>query len=154
MKLLVQTIILSSTLASVMAADVRLADCPAAVRATIQENQRDGRVDEVEMYQIEGKSLYVAEVDLPNHRDLKIHVRADGSLLKTREDSALAEVPEAVRQAASARLGGGTVDDVDKETVGKTVTYHIEVDRKGAADVDLVIAEDGKILSETEDYDD
>lgn len=136
------------------AAEIRLADCPAAVRATIQQNSRGGHIDEVESHGIEGRTLYVAEVDLPGGRDLKIHVAADGALLKTREDSAIAEVPEAVRKAVEARLGGGIADDVDKETGGTVVTWHVEIDRKGAKDLELVIDSAGKILSETEDADD
>ncbi len=55
MKALIQTLILTSTIAAVNAADVKLADCPPAVRTTIEENKRDGRIDEVEKYLIEGK---------------------------------------------------------------------------------------------------
>lgn len=136
------------------AAEVKLADCPQEVRATIQEHKRDGHVEEVEIYQIEGKSLYVAEVDLPNQRDLKIHVRADGALVKTREDSALAETPAAVRKVVDQKLAGGRADDVEKETTAGTVTYHVEIDRKGSPDLKLAIAEDGRIMAETEDTDD
>lgn len=135
------------------AAEVKLADCPAPVQATIQQNSRDGRIDEIESYSIQGKMLYVAEVELAAGRDLKIHVAADGALVKTREDAALAEVPEAVRKAVEGKLNGGIADDVDKETAGQTVTYHVEIDRKGAPDTNLTIDSAGKVLSETEEHD-
>ncbi|RYD60251.1 MAG: hypothetical protein EOP83_19830 [Verrucomicrobiaceae bacterium] len=135
------------------AAEVKLADCPAAVQATIQQNSRDGRIDEIESYSIQGKMLYVAEVELGGDRDLKIHVAADGALVKTREDSALSEVPEAVRKAVEGKLDGGIADDVDKETAGQTVTFHVEIDRKGAPDTNLTLDSAGKVLSETEEHD-
>ena len=135
------------------AAEVRLADCPPAVQATIQQNSRDGRLDEIESYSIQGKALYVAEVELAGDRDLKIHVAADGTLVKTREDATLAEVPAAVRTAVEGKLNGGVADDVDKETAGSTVTYHVEIDRKGAPDTNLTIDSAGKILSESEEHD-
>jgi hypothetical protein len=135
------------------AAEIRLADCPPAVQTTIQQNSRDGRIDEIESYSIQGRMLYVAEVELAADRDLKIHVAADGALVKIREDSAFSEVPEAVRKTVDSKLGGGLADDVDKETVGQTVTWHIEIDRKGAPDLELTLDSEGKILSETEDND-
>lgn len=153
MKTTLLSIALISLAGHAVAAEVRLADCPAAVQATIQQNSRDGRIDEIESYSIQGKMLYVAEVELAADRDLKIHVAADGALVKIREDSTLAEAPEAVRKAVEAKLAGGIADDVDKETVGQTVTYHVEIDRKGAADLELTIDSAGKILSETEDRD-
>lgn len=154
MKSLMHTLVFCALVAPAGAKDVKLADCPPAVRATIEGNKRDGRIDEVDRYLIEGKTLYVAEVDLPGDRDLKIHVGADGGLLKTREDIALAEIPAAVNRVVTDKLADGKVDDVDKEIAGKTVTYHVEIDRKADADLKLVLAEDGKVLSETEEIDD
>lgn len=153
MKTTILSIALISIAGHLSAAEVRLADCPSAVQATIQQNSRDGRLDEIESYSIQGKMLYVAEVELAGGRDLKIHVAADGALVKTREDSTLAEAPESVRKAVEAKLNGGIADDVDKETVGQTVTYHVEIDRKGAPDLELTIDSAGKILSETEEHD-
>ena len=132
-------------------AEVRLEDCPPAVQSTIRENSRSGKIDEIESFAIQGKTLYVAEVELGGDRDLKIHVASDGALVKTREDFPYAEVPDAVRKTVESKLGGGTADDVDKEISGNTVTYFVEIDRSGAPDVDLAIDAEGKLLSETED---
>lgn len=136
------------------AAEIRIEECPPAVQATIQQNSRSGLIEEVESYAIQGKTLYVAEVELPMDRELKIHVAADGALMKTREDTALAEVPEAVRSTVRSKIAGGSVDDVEKLVVGQTVTFHIEIGRKSAPDLELVIDAEGKILSEREDADD
>ncbi|MES2659765.1 MAG: hypothetical protein V4689_14195 [Verrucomicrobiota bacterium] len=154
MKTTYLSIALISLAGHLTAAEVRLADCPAAVQATIQQNSRDGRIDEIESYSIQGKMLYVAEVELAGDRDLKIHVAADGALVKTREDFSLGETPEAVRKAVEGKLNGGMADDVDRETVGQTATYHVEIDRKGAPDLELMIDSEGQILSEAEDTDD
>ncbi len=153
MKTTLFSIALLSLAGHAAAAEVRLADCPPAVQATIQQNSRDGRIDEIESYSIQGKMLYVAEVELSGDRDLKIHVAADGALMKTREDSTLTEVPEAVRKAVEGKLNGGVADDVDKETAGQTVTWHVEIDRKGAPDTNLTIDSEGKILTESEEHD-
>jgi hypothetical protein len=43
------------------------------------------------------------------------------------------------------------VDDVDKETAGQTVTYHVEIDRHGAPDLEVIVSADGAILKQTEE---
>ncbi|QJE98014.1 hypothetical protein [Luteolibacter luteus] len=132
--------------------EIRLADCPQAVQSTIQSNARGGHIDEVDFISIDGKEIYIAEVDLPRDRDLKVYVSGNGTLSKTLEDIALREAPEAVRNAVQGL--GGTVDDVDKEIAGQVVTYHVEIERHGARDLDVVVSSDGTILSQTEDADD
>lgn len=132
--------------------EVRLADCPPEVQTTVNDNARGGRIDEVDVIGIEGKTIYIAEVELPRDRDLKIYVSGNGALVKTLEDIALREAPEAVRTAVQGL--GGSVDDVDKETNGETVTYHVEIDRTGEPDLDVVLAVNGAILSQTEEADD
>ena len=132
--------------------EIRLSDCPQPVQATIQQNSRGGHIDEVDFISIDGKDIYIAEVELPRDRDLKIYVNGGGSLVMTPEAIALRETPAAVRRAVQGL--GGTVDDVDKEIAGQVVTYHIEIDRHGARDLDVVVAENGTILSQTEEADD
>lgn len=131
--------------------ELHLSDCPQAVQATVQANTRGGQIDEVDFISIDGKDIYIAEIDLPRDRDLKVYVSGNGSLVKTREDTLVREAPAAVRSAVQ---GLGAIDDVDKETTGQTVTYHVEIDRQGARDLDVVVAADGTILSQTEDNDD
>ncbi len=132
--------------------ELRLEDCPQAVRATIEANARGGRVEEVDFIGIDGKEIYIAEVELPKDRDLKVYVSGSGSLAKTLEDITLAEAPEAVQKAA--RELGGAIDDVDKEIAAGKTSYHVEIDRHGEPDLDVVIAADGTILTRTEEADD
>jgi uncharacterized membrane protein YkoI len=146
-------IALSSTIAFAgYEREVRLDDCPAPVRETILANSRDGKIDEVELIGIEDKKIYIAEVDLPRDIDLKVFVNGDGSLLKTREDVRNDEIPAFVGELA--RELGGTVDDVEKETTGKTVTYHVDIDRNGAPDLEVVLDVSGKVIKKTEETED
>ncbi|MES2438324.1 MAG: hypothetical protein V4584_04635 [Verrucomicrobiota bacterium] len=154
MKPTIASLVLITAAGPAMAGEIPLADCPAAVQATIRQNLRGGLLDEVESYSIQGKELYIAEVEFPDDRELKIHVAADGALIKIREETALAEIPEVVRKAIDSKLGDGTLDDVEKETVGRTVTFHVEIEREGAPDLNLVIDAEGGILSEVEDSED
>jgi uncharacterized membrane protein YkoI len=145
-------VILITSIAPAQAREVRFADCPQPVQATINSNTREGRIDEVEMVQIKGQTVYVAEIDLKGDLDLRIHVAPDGTLIKTVEDQRLSAVPEAVRTALLAL--GGHVDDIDKITTGSTITYEVDIDRHGAPDLDVIVAADGKIIRQTEDRDD
>jgi hypothetical protein len=104
---------------------------------------------------IEGRALYVAEVDLKGDKDLKLHVGSDGKLIKTREDAALSDAPDAVQDAVKKLVpAGGKVDDVDKEIATGKVTYDVEIDRPNAADLDVVVADDGTVIRRTEDAQD
>jgi uncharacterized membrane protein YkoI len=131
--------------------EIRIEDCPAAVQATVRANARGGTIDDVDLIAIEGKQIYIAEVELPRDRDLKIYVSGNGALVKTREELSLREMPAFIRGAV--REYGGTIDDVEKESAGGTVTYHVEIDRKGIPDIDVVLSAEGAVISETEEND-
>lgn len=130
----------------------RIEDCPPAVRATVEANARGGIIDEVDLIAIEGKEIYVAEVELPRDRDLKIYISGNGSLVKTREELSLRELPAFIRDVA--REYGGTLEDVEKEIAGGKVTFHVEIERKGMPDLELVMGAEGEVIRESEEHDD
>lgn len=147
------TLALTATLAAADAGkEIRLDACPQAVRETITAHARDGKVEEVDLIEIEDKRIYIAEVDLPRDIDLKIFVDGIGALLKTREDVAKGEEPAFIEGIVAKT--GGTLDDVEKETAGEKVTYHVGIDRRGAPDLDVVVSASGEVISQTEDADD
>lgn len=137
--------------APALAREIKLTDCPQPVQSAINSNARDGRVDEVEMVQFQGNTVYIAEVDLKGDVDLNLHVAPDGKLIKTVEDIRLSAAPEAVRTALKAL--GGHVDDIDLITTGSTVTYDADVERHGEPDLDVIVSAEGKIIRQTEDRD-
>ena len=132
--------------------DLPLHECPAAVQATIGANSRRGSIDEVDLISIAGKEIYIAEVELPRDLDLKVYVSDNGSLLKTHEDVPQQSIPTFIRDAVHEH--GGTIDDVEKEIASGKVIWHVEIDRKGIPDMNVVLNAEGGIISETEDVDD
>jgi hypothetical protein len=52
--------------------DLELERCPAAVQETIRANARDGKIDEVDSVTIQERMLYVAKVELPGNKFLKV----------------------------------------------------------------------------------
>ncbi len=134
------------------AKDIPLAKCPPEVQATIRTHARDGKIDEVESLAIEGRRMFIAEVDLPGDRELKIYVLANGTLFKTREDLRFEDAPAKVKEAAQQLIAtDGKVDDVVKTTEadGKE-TYELEFKRKGQKEVKITYSADGTILSQRE----
>ena len=154
MKSIIQSCLFFAFAAQAEAGEISLDACPAAVQSTVRQHERQGRVDEVESYEIQGKALYVVEIKLPTKRELKLHISPDGALVKLSEEISLEELPEAVRAVVVEKAAGGTVDDLEKETIGKVVTYRIEVERKQLPDLDLLLDVAGGILSEKEEMDD
>lgn len=132
--------------------EVNLTDCPAPVRTTIEAHARDGRIDEIEHHAIGDQALYIAEVDLPKDLDLKIHVRGNGILVKTIEDISHADAPGFLNELATKRQG--RLEDIEKEISGDETTWHVEIDRAGQPDLNLVVDAQGNLLRESEDKDD
>ncbi|MCU0797497.1 MAG: hypothetical protein MUF31_16375 [Akkermansiaceae bacterium] len=140
------------TAATATARELAIHECPQPVRSTIESNARGGMIEEVDWVAINGKEIYVAEVDLPRDTDLKIYVAADGQLIKIREDLAFAEAPQEVRNTLGSF--GGRVDDLDRETEGSTVTYYAEIERSGQSDLKLTLDASGRVTQQYEDHDD
>ena len=154
MKQILQSSLVLAVAGHAAAGEISLEACPAAVRETVRRHERQGRVDEVKSYDIQGNALYVVEIDLPTKRELKLHISSDGTLVKMSEEIPLAELPEGVRAVVEQKSAGGTLDDVEKVTEGKVVSYRVEIERRQLPDVDLLLDAAGAILSEKEEADD
>jgi hypothetical protein len=134
------------------AKDIPLAKCPPEVQATIRGHARDGKIDEVESLAIEGRRMFIAEVEFPGDRELKIYVLANGALFKTREDIRIEDAPAKVQEAAQQLAAAGSkVDDIVKTTEadGKE-SYEVEVKRPRQREVKIVFSAEGTILSQKE----
>jgi uncharacterized membrane protein YkoI len=132
--------------------EVALASCPAPVQAAIESHKQGGKLDEIKLINVEGRQLYVVDLDLAGKRDLKLHVTADGAVVKTREDVSLAQAPVAVKTAAEKLVPtGGHIEDVEKEVANGKTTYVVEIDVKNGTDIKAVFAEDGSVLSQRAD---
>ena len=66
---------------------------------------------------------------------------------------ALSTMPPAVQRTIQDNLGGGTITETTKETKeGKTV-YQAHIKKSGGEEVEVKVAEDGKLLSVGKDDD-
>lgn len=132
---------------------VRLHECPENVRNVITQKMQGGKLDEIKFVNLRGKTVYVAEVDFRKDREMKIYVLEDGTLMKISEEIRLVQAPAAVREALFQLQG--EIDDleIERATVDgmERLTYHAEIDRKGAPDVDVVVSNTGEIISQQDE---
>lgn len=132
--------------------EVPLSSCPAPVQAAIESHKQGGKLDEIKLINVEGRRLYVVDLDLSGKRDLKLHITADGAVVKTREDVSLTQAPVAVKTTADGLVPtGGRIDDVEKEISNGKTTYVVDIDVKNGNDIKAVIAEDGTLISQRAD---
>ena len=142
----------TTSLATASAKDLPLSECPAPVQEVIRSQAGAGKSDGIEAVTIDGRTIYVAEVDLPGGGDRRIQVSETGTLLKTREDIRLADAPAAVEEAVKKLVpAGGYVDHIDKTTVEGKVTCEVEIDRLSGRDLKVVFAAEGAIVSQKEE---
>jgi len=135
--------------------EVRLADVPAAVRATI-ERELDGiSLDGIELQTEKGTIQYQAEAKTADGRDIELELAEDGTLLEKQEEVRLTDVPAAVRATIERELGGVTPEQVERVTEKGTIHYEVEAETADGREIDLDVAEDGTLLDkEVEEADD
>ena len=69
---------------------------------------------------------------------------------------AMTELPAAVQKTIQDNVGGGTISQTAKETEGGRTYYDAEVQKTGGEKVEIMVAEDGKLIAvgkEQEDND-
>lgn len=126
---------------------VNLAAYPAAVQATIQSHLQGGKLDEIERYQFDGRTLYKVEIDLKGDRDLDLYIDGKGGLVKTKEDISFKDLPAAVKDATRQLSPRGKVDDVERITAAGGTTYRVEIEDE----LEVEFAADGRILQKKAD---
>jgi len=132
-----------------LAREIPLGQCPAAVRTTIQNELSGGVIDEIDLVQKNGQATYIVDIDGPAGRDLTLRINSAGKLLLSSEDIRFSECPPAVRKAVNKLLKQGwKVDDVDRETGPKTVQFRVEIDRRNANDLEVLLDSKGKIVKQ------
>ena len=147
--LFIASILGLTMLGAAAAADLTLDQCPAPVKEAILSHTQGGKLDDIKSVTANGRTLYVAEIDLSPTKDKKLHITADGTVVKVREEIDLASAPAAVQSAAKALVPtGGRIDDVDREVADGKTTYLVEISRTNANDIKAVLAEDGTVLSQ------
>ena len=145
--------------------EVSIDAVPAAVRATILAEAQGNTIQEVEMENENGQTVYEAEVIIDG-QEIDILVAADGTLLGTEIDDedeqendddvevSLDGLPEAVRVTLLKEAPNAEIKEIELETEDGRTQYAADVVIDGQV-FDIEIAPDGTLLQkEVENEDD
>lgn len=144
----ISVLTLLSPLAS-QAKELTLAQCPPVVQSAIQSSGQGGTLEEIKLVERDGSTLYVAELGLGEKRDLKIHIAADGTIVKSRQEIDFKNAPAPVRRTVLGLMpAGSVVRDCDMETAAGATTYTVEFTISSTRERKLTMQSDGQVLSE------
>jgi len=80
-------------------------------------------------------------------------VYAAGEEKENEQKIALSTMPPAVQKTIQDNLGGGTITETAKETKEGKIVYQAHIKKSGGQEVEVKVAEDGKLLSVGKDDD-
>ena len=122
---------------------IALSNLPPAVQTTIKEQTKDATVLDISKETEKGKTVYEVESKL-NGKTRDFVVDAAGKVIEVEEETDLAAVPAAVKQAIDKASAGGTLKKVEKTTQGTTVRYEAAIVKNGKI-LEITVNGDGTI---------
>jgi hypothetical protein len=134
--------------------EVSYANCPAAVKKTLDEESKGAKIDKIHKDLKYGKPIYAA-IYAAGEREYEIVVAQDGTLIEKTlliddDEIAFADCPPAVQATLRSEARGGKIGDVTRSTgIGDRV-YEAEVLIRGKSYL-IEVSEDGTLISKTLD---
>jgi uncharacterized membrane protein YkoI len=168
-KILLATVLAGFT---ARAADERVdaRDLPPAVQQTLEQQRAEGPVKQVTREIINGRTVYVVEIEKNNAPNPRIRIAENGTLVKepitivpavdgvpvtTDEYGSvvapvfpkinLSDLPAAVQQTARSQAAGREIVDIDRETWNGRPVYEIEFKERGL-NSRVYIGDDGTVV--------
>ncbi|QIF03083.1 hypothetical protein [Roseimicrobium sp. ORNL1] len=131
------------------AQELKLNECPPAVQSTIQSNGQGGTLTELKLVDRDGGTFYVAEIGLPENRDMKLYIAPDGTLVRSRKEIDFRETPAKVRSTVLSLMpAGSTVTDVDVDTTEGVTIYVVEFKVSEQLERKITMNAEGAVMSE------
>ncbi|WP_234572447.1 PepSY-like domain-containing protein [Rhodohalobacter sp. 614A] len=136
------------SLGTVKGQDVPANQVPEAVTAAFSSDFSNARDIEWE----KNPSFYEVEFETRWGRDHEARYDSDGNLLYHKEEIPNREIPDEITNRINTEFEGYKIDDADKIIEGEQTRYLLSLEAKGMDDIDVLIGEDGEIISQI--YDD
>lgn len=109
---------------------VKMQDLPAPVRKAAQEQLKNATLVGLNKEVEGGKTVYEVETRVNGHsRDVSLD--AKGSVVEIEEETDIAAIPAAAREALTKLAAGGKMGKVETVTSGAAVSYETVVTRGG-----------------------
>ncbi len=124
---------------------VALKDAPAAVRKTIADQLKGGKLKSLSVETEGGKTEYEAELTVDG-REKTIAMDPSGKVLETEAVVELKNLPEAVRAGLLREAGKGSIEKVEEVTSAGATSYEALVKEAGKKNREVVVTPDGKLV--------
>ena len=105
---------------------VAMKDVPAAVQQAIKEQSKGATLKGLAKEVEHGKTLYEAELKVNGHSK-DVTFDAQGQVVSVEEETPIADIPSAAREAIQKAAGGGKVLVVETVTEGGKTFYEAQV---------------------------
>ena len=122
---------------------IAISSLPPVVQATVKEQTKDATVLNIAKETEKGKTVYEVESKL-NGKTRDFVVDAAGKVIEVEEETDLAAVPAAVKQALEKASAGGTLKKVEKTTQGTITRYEAAIVKNGKTS-EITVNGDGTI---------
>ena len=128
---------------------IKLAECPAAVRKTLEHEAKGSKLETVDKITEDGATTYGAEV-LVGGRKYRVHVDAEGSLIEMGLEVGDEEVKFAASPAAVQATFHREAKDAKFDLLTKDLKYGVNVYEAvamlGGKEYSIVVAENGTLV--------
>jgi uncharacterized membrane protein YkoI len=142
-------IVASAALSYASEQPIRLADLPAAVQKTAQEQSKGAVIKRYVKDNEDGQLEYEVEMTIDGHSK-DVAIAPDGKLLEVEEQVKLDALPAAVRQGLQKKAGQGAITKVESITKkGHVVAYEAQV-RTAGRHSEIQVGPDGQTLQHEE----
>lgn len=129
--------------------EIKRTDLPAAVERTVAARSEGGTVHGLSVEREKGRTYYEAEMTVQGHRR-DVLIDEAGTVVEVEEEVALDALPQAVRDALTAKAGVGKITMVESLTKsGRLVAYEAHLVTEGKKS-EIQVGPDGKPLDHEE----
>jgi uncharacterized membrane protein YkoI len=135
-----RTLMAVALLAGAAETKIKLADLPAPVRKTVQEQTKNAELKGLSKEVENGKTFYEIET-IVNGKSRDLLVDPSGSIVELEEATTLESVPAAVKAALAPR---GKILKIETVTKGTAVSYEAVVSKNGKKS-EIAVEADGTI---------
>lgn len=133
---------------------MQLGDVSAEIQQGLRQAAAGGQLDgEVTRIRFGQEQLFRGKADIDGAEDVHVYVNAQGELVKTQQEVAMENAPEAVRQAARQHDEQRGVDKILREMSDGSVSYILELDQENDQTRWIQMDESGRVMKTHEQQD-
>lgn len=132
---------------SAMAQDLFMKDVPSPITNKFKSAFPDAKDIEWEM----DGNLFNVEFEVGFSHDHEIWYDSTGKIIRHKEEISEKDLPAAVKESVEKNFKGYNINDAEKITSGKKVTYRMELDALMKDEWEVAMDENGNILKKRRD---